>query len=96
MFHTSPVGTESNSQNRNIDFRIAHRIERGLATFEALPDDALVDVKIVSALLGRSIASIWRDVSQGRLARPLRVGVRSTRWRARDVRIAMRGSDRHE
>lgn len=67
------------------------RIKRALALFQDLPDDALVEVRLVSALIGRSIASIWRDVGQGRLARPLRVGVRSTRWRAGDVRAAMRG-----
>ena len=66
-----------------------------LTLFDNLPDSAFVDLKVVSALLARSNASIWRDVAQGRLAKPLRAGLRSTRWRVGDVRLALMGRARH-
>lgn len=64
------------------------RITETLERFDSLPDEALVEIGIVTIVRGRSPASIWRDVAAGRLAKPLRVGLRSTRWRVRDVRRA--------
>ncbi len=69
--------------------KIAQRVQRALSQFDFLPDDALVDVRVVSALRGRSRASTWRDVAQGRLAQPVRIA-HSTRWRVRDVRAALK------
>lgn len=74
---------------------IAQRVKRSLEIFPSLPDDALIEIRPVCALLGRSSASIWRDVANGRLAQPVRVGSRSTRWRAGDVRAAMKGQASH-
>jgi predicted DNA-binding transcriptional regulator AlpA len=70
--------------------RIAERVHRTLIHFDHLPNDSLVDIHLVSVVLGRSRSSIWRDVAHGRLAAPVRVGARSTRWRASDVRAALR------
>lgn len=67
---------------------IRRRVARALDTFPILPDAGLIDIRVVSALLGRSKASIWRDVEWGRLASPVKVG-HSTRWRAGDVRAAL-------
>jgi predicted DNA-binding transcriptional regulator AlpA len=67
---------------------IKRRVDRALETFPSLPDAALVDIRVVSALLGRSRASIWRDVGRGRLASPVKMG-HSTRWRVGDVRAAL-------
>jgi predicted DNA-binding transcriptional regulator AlpA len=50
---------------------------------------------VVGALLGRSTASVWRDVSHGRLAQPRRVGAGSTRWRVGDVRAALKEISHH-
>jgi predicted DNA-binding transcriptional regulator AlpA len=57
-----------------------------LALFDSLPDCALVAIPIVCAVKGRSSASVWRDVAAGRIAKPVRVGARSTRWRVGDLR----------
>ena len=38
-----------------------------LANFKHLPDEAGVPVQVASAVLSRSIASIWRDLYEGRL-----------------------------
>jgi predicted DNA-binding transcriptional regulator AlpA len=69
--------------------QIAERLRRTLVLFPALPDDALVDVRVVAKLLGRSVASVWRDSAQGRLARPIHIGIQSTRWKVADVRAAL-------
>jgi predicted DNA-binding transcriptional regulator AlpA len=73
---------------------IKRRVDRALQTFPSLPDAALTDIRVVSALLSRSRASIWRDVERGRLASPVKVG-HSTRWRVGDVRAALAGA-RHD
>jgi predicted DNA-binding transcriptional regulator AlpA len=71
--------------------KIARRVDRALEHFPSLPDDALIEIRVISALLGRSTASIWRDVAHGRLAQPVRIGAHSTRWRVGDVRTVMQG-----
>lgn len=75
--------------------KVRRRVDRALETFPFLPDAALIDVRVVSALLGRSTASVWRDVAQGRLSPPVHVGARSTRWRVGDVRAALNGGGRN-
>ncbi len=66
--------------------RIQHRLKQQLELIESMPDSAAIDVRIVSVLKGRSVASIWRDVKAGRLAQPFKAGPRSTRWRLGDIR----------
>jgi len=66
------------------------RLQQALARFSSQPNDGLVDVRVVAALLGRSTASVWRDAANGRLSKPIKVGG-STRWRVGDVRAALRG-----
>ena len=74
----------------NIDL-INIRTRRTLELFSLLPDDAMLDVRVVSIILNRSIASVWRDAKSGRLANPIRIGARSARWRVGDVRSALSG-----
>jgi len=69
------------------------RTLRAVKLFAHLPDDALLDIHVVSIILNRSFASVWRDTKTGRLASPVRIGARSTRWRVGDVRNALRGAD---
>jgi predicted DNA-binding transcriptional regulator AlpA len=68
------------------------RTSETLGRFDILPGTALVDIDVVTAFLGRSRASVWRDVAAGRLAKPVHVGARSTRWRVADVRAACGGA----
>ena len=82
------------TQNESItatatDQRLAYK----LALFDSMPDTAFVDINLVSALLDRSHASVWRDVKAGRLASPFKIGVRSTRWRVGDVRRILEGGE---
>ena len=48
------------------------RLHLALTRFPSQPDDALIDVRVVAALLGRSTASVWRDLSRGRPRRQCR------------------------
>ena len=59
--------------------------------FDMLPDSALMNVREISLLSGKSTATLWRDVHSERLASPIKVGPNSTRWRVGDVRRFLEG-----
>lgn len=65
--------------------QIMKRVHKKLALFPTLPDDALIEIRVVSALLGRSASSIWRDVAKRELVAPIKIG-HSTRWRVGEIR----------
>ena len=67
----------------------ARKLAEQVALSSSLPDCAHVSVDVVSAITGRSPASIWRDVAKGRLAKPVKVGMRSTRWRVGDLKAVL-------
>ena len=48
--------------------------------FDELPKSALISAKDLVALSGRSRTSIGRDVEEGRLAKPKKIGPNSVRW----------------
>lgn len=60
-----------------------------IAKFDQMPDSFLLTAKEVCQITSRSRTSLWRDVKDGRLAPPVRVGARSSRWTARAVRNYM-------
>lgn len=76
----------------NCEKNITPRQARTLASFEQLPDSALIDFQITSILIDRSIPSLWRDVKAGRLPRPTYVGPKSPRLRVGTVRARMKGA----
>lgn len=61
-------------------------IPAALANFDSLPDSALVDVKVIAAILSRSPTSIWRDAREGKLPAPVKAGPACTRWRVGAIR----------
>jgi predicted DNA-binding transcriptional regulator AlpA len=63
-----------------------------VASFDKLPDTALVSLHTVVALASRSRASVYRDVEAGYLARPVRIGTYATKWRVSDVRAYLNGT----
>ena len=81
------------SKGGQLSPRIRLRVSRALEAFPYLPDEALIEVRAVSHLLGRCPASVWRDVTAGRLAQPVKIGS-STRWRVGDVRRVLVGAIR--
>ncbi|TCK36676.1 hypothetical protein B0G84_5689 [Paraburkholderia sp. BL8N3] len=53
--------------------------------FDQLPDDALVDVKVVALLEGCSVATAWRRLAAKMLPEPEHIG-NMTRWRVGTLR----------
>lgn len=47
-------------------------------------ESQLLSVREVAGMLGLGISTIWRQVRQGNLPRPVRIGG-STRWRRADI-----------
>lgn len=64
-----------------------------LAAFHTLPDEALIDVKFLSALFDCSENTIWRRSKNGMLPEPIRVSSQQTRWRVGGVRKALASLD---
>lgn len=60
--------------------------------FDALPNAALMTVKEISLLSGKSTATLWRDVQNGLLPEPHKIGPNSTRWCVGDVRRFLEGA----
>ena len=54
--------------------------------FDTLPDSALVDIGVVTAILGVSVPTIWRWTKNAAFPGPLRIGKNCTRWRVGDIR----------
>lgn len=67
-----------------------------IANFNNLPDAALISAKELMALSGRSRTSLWRDVSRGSLSKPKKIGPRSVRWQALDVRQFLNGDSTND
>ena len=85
------VGTKNTSTPRlsKADERLTKRLEQ----FDALPETAFVDYKLVCAVCDRSPSSIQRDVKAGRLAPPIKIGPNAVRWRVGDVRRFLEGDE---
>jgi predicted DNA-binding transcriptional regulator AlpA len=66
----------------------AATIPEVLQHFDHLPDSAHVDVKVVAALFGKSVNSVWRDAKRGLIPSPVRFGG-STRWQVGGLRRAL-------
>ena len=89
MVTTSSAAAELKLKRRSD--QIKRRVDRALETFPFLPDEALIDIRAVCALRGRSRASTWRDVAAGRLPSPVKIGS-STRWQVGGVRATLAGA----
>ena len=63
----------------------AHRTP-GLTNFDNLPDTALIDGRVAAQVLCCSYNQVFRLSREGRLARPIKTGPRSTRWKVGAIR----------
>lgn len=61
-----------------------------IAGFDSLPAIARVPIQVVCVVSGRSRASVWRDVTAGRLPQPVKHG-HSTRWIVGALREVLSG-----
>lgn len=64
--------------------------DQALKGFDDLPDSGHVDVRVVAALFGCSVPTVWRRVRSGQLVAPHKLGKRTTRWKVGELRDALR------
>ena len=65
--------------------------ENDIVDLDGLPDSALISVRQLEALAQRSRVSMWRDVRDGRLSAPVKLGPNSIRWTVADARQYLTG-----
>ena len=56
--------------------------------FDALPNQAFVNVETVATLLDVSIGTVWRGVKSGKIPKPKHLTSRTTRWSVGELRQA--------
>jgi predicted DNA-binding transcriptional regulator AlpA len=66
-------------------------VQNRLSAFDQMPASALVSVNDLVALSGRSRTSLWRDVNEGRLSPPIKIGPNSVRWSVDHARKFLAG-----
>ena len=64
--------------------------------FDRLPDSALISAKQLMLLSGRSRTSLWRDVLNEDLGGPVKIGARTVKWTAKEVRRYLRGGSKND
>ena len=57
-----------------------------LAGFDELPESAFVDVHVYAAVKGCSPSQVWRNVRDGKAARPRKLGPQTTRFQVGEIR----------
>jgi prophage regulatory protein len=57
-----------------------------LQNFDYLPDDSLIRLPTLMALYGLSKSTILREIKRGNFPKPIRLSLRTTAWRVRDIR----------
>lgn len=69
---------------------MAKATTRDLSQFDAWPDSALVDDKIVADVFGCSRNTVWRRAKAGGIwPRPIKISEQQTRFRVGDIRKAL-------
>lgn len=87
-FHIATNGPASSTSPRKRaleerDWQIAERFHR-------LSNASYISIRVLSFVLHRSVASLWRDVAAGRLPQPVKIGPNSTRFLVGSIREALR------
>ncbi len=63
-----------------------------ISHFSTLPDEAMVSVKTVAAVLEQATVTVWRRAArEEHFPKPRKLGTRCTRWRVGDVRAFLAG-----
>lgn len=66
-------------------------VSKYLESFDGLPNDALVDVKIVAGLYDSGVSTVWARAKRGDIPAPIKIGG-SARWRVGELRASLRGA----
>lgn len=65
-------------------------VPAAVTSFNVLPDDALVDDKVVAAIFSCSRKTVWCRAKKGGIwPRPIKVSTQTTRFRVGDIRKAL-------
>lgn len=67
--------------------------KRGLVlpqrSFDELPDSALVPDLTIAELLSCHRTQVWRMAREGRLPKPIKIGLNSARWKVGEIRAVL-------
>lgn len=65
-----------------------------ISGFDKLPAEAMVSVKVIAALTGSGISTVWRYALNPDFPKPIKLSARCTRFRVGDIRawLARRGA----
>jgi prophage regulatory protein len=61
-----------------------------------LPETGLLRIETVISILGIGRSSLWKGVKEGKYPQPVKLGPKTTRWRAEDIRAylnSLRGGE---
>lgn len=61
----------------------------GFLQFDELPDSAFVQIRVVAAVSGVSLATVYRMVERGTLPKPKKVSARASRWNVGELRSSL-------
>ena len=61
-----------------------------LQNFDYLPDNSLVRLPTIMALYGLSKSTILREIKRGNLPKPIKLSLRTTAWKVKDIRFNLK------
>lgn len=88
---SAPLPDEGNGAHAKTKHAHAHPLPEEFLMFDSLPDDSLVDIRVVALLNGCSVPTAWRHVRDKLIPQPEHMG-RLTRWRVGVLRAARRAA----
>jgi predicted DNA-binding transcriptional regulator AlpA len=86
---TATIETAEQRRERLRECR-ERRLADTLKRWDAMPDSAHVDVRVVSAVVGCSTITTWRKSRTGELPAPVKLRPQVTRWTVGSVRQYLR------
>lgn len=66
-----------------------NNLPSAVENFDHMPSSALIGLSVVEIISGKSKATIYRWVSQGKLPKPVRFGSSHNSWKVGDIRAAL-------
>lgn len=67
----------------------ANNLPSAVENFDRMPNSARISLGVVEIISGKSRATIYRWVSQGKLPKPVRFGNSHNSWTVGDIRSAL-------
>lgn len=62
-----------------------------ISGFDQLPDEAVTSVKVIAAVMGNGVSTVWRYAALNPdFPKPIRLSARCTRFRVGDIRAYLK------